>query len=66
VVILNVSNLSNTSEKLDTAEMLVFQLIKIFPFDFLISGILFAFCVVRFLPEPSGVKKKFFFVCFKK
>ena len=55
MVILNVSSLSNTSEKLDMAEMLVFQLIKIFPFDFLISGILFDFCEVRFLPESSGV-----------
>ena len=55
MVILNVSSLSNTSEKLDMAEMLVFQLIKNFPFDFLISGILFDFCEVRFLPESSGV-----------
>ena len=39
-MILNVSSLSHTSEKLDTAEMLVFQLIKMIPIDFLISGII--------------------------
>ena len=54
MVVLNVSNLSSTSEELDIAEMLVFQLIKIIPFGFLISGVFFAFCDGEILPKHSG------------
>lgn len=63
MVVLNVSNLSSTSEEFDIAEMLVFQLIKMISFGFLILGVLFAFCdgEIFFFLNVQKFKNSFLF-----
>ena len=51
----SVSNLSRASEEFNAADIVVFQLIKIIPFGFLVSGMWFAFCDGEVSPKDSGV-----------